>query len=47
MVSGLPAWQALAGALGADGGGPTRTVDLRCVADPFGVLYAVGSVGEN
>ncbi len=52
MVSGLPAWQALAGALGAptsSGEATTsrRTVDLRSVADPFGVLYVVGWVGPG
>lgn len=42
LVSGLPAWQALAGALhvAADGAG---RLQVRWSGDPFGVLYVVGS----
>lgn len=44
MVSGLPAWQALAGALGAcpEASADRPVVDLRWTGDPFGVLYLVG-----
>jgi len=49
MVTGLPAWQALAGALAgapsATGGAQVqRPVQVRWTGDPFGVLYLVGWV---
>jgi hypothetical protein len=49
MVTGLPAWQALAGALvGAPsatwGAREPRSVQVRWTGDPFGVLYLVGWV---
>ncbi len=51
MVTGLPAWQALAGALvGAPSTAgraevPSRPVQVRWSGDPCGVLYLVGWVG--
>jgi hypothetical protein len=49
MVSGLPAWQALAGALSGPehAGVGDRKVQVRWSGDPFGVLYLVGSVGPD
>lgn len=43
MVSGLPAWQALAGALSDAPTGPVP-VEMRWSGDPFGVMYVVGWV---
>ncbi|HUY46707.1 MAG TPA: hypothetical protein VMV92_13385 [Streptosporangiaceae bacterium] len=45
MATGRPAWQVLAGALGAlPRGGQALAVDVRYAGDPFGVMYLVASL---